>query len=160
MCDLQALYRPAATFIYFGARTRALVVSDKTNIVCHSDGIRPEWEDPANGQGGKWVASFARSQKSTLDRTWLYLILAVIGEQFRDSEEICGCVVSIRAQACRIAMWVRSADRNCVHVDWKPDQAHPRSSAEEARVHHTLGRDEEELVQVERHRGDLMSRIQ
>lgn len=77
-----------------------------------SDGIRPEWEDPANGQGGKWVASFARSQKSTLDRTWLYLILAVIGEQFRDSEEICGCVVSIRAQACRIAMWVRSADRN------------------------------------------------
>ncbi len=77
-----------------------------------SDGIRPEWEDPANGHGGKWVMSFTRAQKATLDRLWLYLILAVIGEQFRDSDEICGCVVSIRAQACRIAMWVRSSDKN------------------------------------------------
>jgi translation initiation factor 4E len=56
--------------------------------------------------------SFTRAQKATLDRLWLYLVLAVIGEQFRDSDEICGCVVSIRAQACRIAMWVRSSDKN------------------------------------------------
>jgi translation initiation factor 4E len=76
------------------------------------DGIRPEWEDPANDHGGKWVMSFTRTQKATLDRLWLYLVLAVIGEQFRDSHEICGCVVSIRAQACRIAMWVRSSEKN------------------------------------------------
>jgi translation initiation factor 4E len=36
--------------------------------------------------------------------------LACIGEDFADSDEICGCVVSLRKSYDRIALWIRISD--------------------------------------------------
>eukprot|EP00033_Pygsuia_biforma_P000140 GCRY01000176.1.p1 GENE.GCRY01000176.1~~GCRY01000176.1.p1 ORF type:complete len:219 (-),score=27.58 GCRY01000176.1:111-767(-) len=72
-------------------------------------GIKPMWEDDANRQGGKWIVSF-KNQAKFVDECWEYLLLALIGEMFEQSEEICGCVFSRRKAADRIALWNRQKD--------------------------------------------------
>jgi translation initiation factor 4E len=82
------------------------------------DGIVPQWEDPANVAGGKWLASI-KGQRPKLDKWWLWTILAVIGEGFESEdvsvpEEITGVVVSIRNKGDRLALWTRTADKDVV----------------------------------------------
>jgi translation initiation factor 4E len=70
-------------------------------------GIWPAWEDDQNKKGGKWVATFP-SNRQKLEDQWLYALLACIGETFDFSEQICGCVVSLRKQD-RISLWTKEA---------------------------------------------------
>jgi translation initiation factor 4E len=44
-----------------------------------------------------------------MDDAWLYTVLAVIGEEFTDGEEICGIVLSPRAKEIRLSIWTRTA---------------------------------------------------
>jgi len=77
-------------------------------------GIEPMWEDPVNENGGKWVISFTSKQrKEKLDNSWLYTLLACIGEAFGDEgeSEICGSVVSVRKAQDRIALWTKTASK-------------------------------------------------
>ncbi|KAL6774336.1 EIF4E [Auxenochlorella protothecoides x Auxenochlorella symbiontica] len=84
------------------------------------DGIEPKWEDPACANGGKWSFLIPRggspSAAQLLDTNWLHVILACIGEQFDDGEEICGGVVNVRAKQYRIALWTRTAANEAVQV--------------------------------------------
>ena len=57
------------------------------------DGIKPMWEDEANLHGGRWTLRVAKGYANKL---WEDLILAFIGEQFTDENEICGIIVSVR----------------------------------------------------------------
>lgn len=59
------------------------------------EGIKPMWEDEANKNGGRWTL---RVSKGFGNKLWEDLILAMIGEQFSDEDEICGIVISIRQQ--------------------------------------------------------------
>ena len=34
-------------------------------------GVQPMWEDPANVDGGKWIAQVLRAKKKELDNYWL-----------------------------------------------------------------------------------------
>jgi translation initiation factor 4E len=92
-------------------------------------GIEPKWEDAANAKGGKWVISFKKGQREALSDHWLHTVclasfylttqvLAVIGSYFDDSEEITGCVVSVRKNGDRIALWTRdaSSEASCIRV--------------------------------------------
>lgn len=63
---------------------------------------RPVWEDPMNKDGGKWII---RLRKGVADRLWEDLILALIGDQFDADDEVCGCVLSVRAQEDIISVW-------------------------------------------------------
>lgn len=65
------------------------------NYHLFKDGIMPAWEDPANENGGKWVLELPRTDNS-LNKVWMYTVLAMIGENFPESNEICGAVVSLR----------------------------------------------------------------
>jgi len=78
------------------------------NYHLFKDGIMPAWEDPANENGGKWVLELARTDNS-LNKVWMYTVLAMIGENFPDSNEICGAVVSLRPKKNRLALWTRTA---------------------------------------------------
>ncbi|EMC94137.1 hypothetical protein BAUCODRAFT_55557, partial [Baudoinia panamericana UAMH 10762] len=70
------------------------------------DGIRPVWEDEENKKGGKWTM---RLKKGVADRYWEDLLLALIGEQFAEaSEEVCGCVVSVRAGEDVFSIWTKN----------------------------------------------------
>jgi translation initiation factor 4E len=68
----------------------------------HAPCARPtaptEWEDPKNEHGGCWTASINKggNGKAQLDAWWLNGVLACIGEQFSDGDEICGLAVNIR----------------------------------------------------------------
>jgi len=76
------------------------------------DGIEPKWEDPANEKGGKWTA-IIQKQKGVLDRLWLWLMLACIGQVLEEEgmENICGAVVNVRRGQDKLCVWTRDADQ-------------------------------------------------
>lgn len=68
-------------------------------------GTRPIWEDEENKKGGKWIV---RLKKGVADRYWEDLVLAMVGDQFREaSEEVCGAVLSVRNGEDILSIWTR-----------------------------------------------------
>jgi len=88
---------------------------------CFKTGIEPKWEDPECANGGKW--SVTSSRKTNLDNMWLETLMALIGEQFDESEEICGVVASVRQRQDKLALWTKSASNEPVQMSigkkWK-----------------------------------------
>lgn len=80
-------------------------------------GIEPKWEDTANQMGGKWTFMVPKSTgKNVLDTLWLNTLLALIGEQFDDGDEVCGAVVNVRNKQDRISIWTRSSSNESVQL--------------------------------------------
>lgn len=73
------------------------------------EGIRPEWEDKSNAGGGSWTIELDGKMTAPLDKAWLYTCLAMIGEQFEDSDLICGVAVMKRQKRNRLQMWTKKA---------------------------------------------------
>eukprot|EP01024_Parvocaulis_polyphysoides_P069639 TRINITY_DN853_c0_g2_i1.p1 TRINITY_DN853_c0_g2~~TRINITY_DN853_c0_g2_i1.p1 ORF type:complete len:236 (-),score=44.32 TRINITY_DN853_c0_g2_i1:1633-2340(-) len=79
--------------------------------------IKPDWEEPINEEGGCWSLLVPKSPESKmlLDRWWMNMLMAVVGEQFDHSQEICGLCVHIRRgqdnmkNPDRVALWTRNA---------------------------------------------------
>ncbi|KAG0179331.1 eukaryotic translation initiation factor 4E [Apophysomyces sp. BC1034] len=87
------------------------LLDTNSNYHFFKKGVRPEWEDEANANGGKFGIQFPRNRTGEgINDYWLHLILSMIGEQFMFEHEICGAVVSVRKVFFRIALWVRTAD--------------------------------------------------
>ena len=43
-------------------------------------GVAPDWEDPANSAGGRWMLSFNTGEREALlDQRWLEVLLSVLG---------------------------------------------------------------------------------
>uniref|UniRef100_A0A2Y9D418 eIF-4F 25 kDa subunit n=1 Tax=Pediculus humanus subsp. corporis TaxID=121224 RepID=A0A2Y9D418_PEDHC len=76
-------------------------------------GIKPMWEDSANNQGGRWLISLEKKQRtSDLDKYWLETILCMIGEAFDShSDDICGSVVNIRFKNDKIGLWTANGQQ-------------------------------------------------
>lgn len=72
-------------------------------------GVRPAWEDKTNEKGGKWNILVMRNSSKT-DSSWLYSLLALIGEELDNDDEICGAVISLRRAQDKLAIWTKSAD--------------------------------------------------
>lgn len=80
-------------------------------------GITPAWEDQANARGGRWTFTLPLGNPALLDRSWTWLVLALIGEQLApelvtqeedDMDLVTGAVVTVRPGLHRLALWVRS----------------------------------------------------
>ena len=88
-------------------------VISNTDYLIFKKGIRPEWEDPANKYGGKWVVTLPIEDDmcEECDRAWLRLLLAVIGGQFAKDERdaINGMIFSIRDKHLRISLWCNNS---------------------------------------------------
>ena len=80
-----------------------------SNYHLFKQGIKPMWEDEANANGGKWVLTMKQNPE-LLDRCWIWLAMALIGEDLDDGDEICGAVVSLRSKVDRIQLWTRSKE--------------------------------------------------
>lgn len=90
--------------------TKSSELSFGSNFHFFKEGIRPEWEDSANENGGRWTCQMSRQQAlPTIDDLWLYSNLFCIGETSNAAEEICGVVVSARKMFFRLSLWTRSA---------------------------------------------------
>eukprot|EP00741_Cyanophora_paradoxa_P021781 tig00000241_g21024.t1 len=79
-----------------------------SNFHVFREHLMPAWE--AFPSGGCWIYSLKKKpdQKSELlDRLWEELLLATIGEQFEDCDEVCGIVLSIRTKEDKICVWNR-----------------------------------------------------
>jgi translation initiation factor 4E len=81
------------------------------NYHLFKSGIKPTWEDSSNAEGGKWAVRFTNREKGHVDYYWLNIAMAVIGETIDEGDEICGAVFSKRKGGDRIAIWIRSKDK-------------------------------------------------
>jgi translation initiation factor 4E len=80
-----------------------------SNYHFFKSGIKPMWEDPANANGGKWVLTM-KGNPTLLDRCWSWIVMALVGEELDEGDEVCGVVVSLRAKVDRIQVWTRSKE--------------------------------------------------
>ena len=84
-------------------------IISNTDYLLFKKGIRPEWEDPENKLGGKWVVTMPIEDdlEEDSERAWLNLILHLIAGQFpRDQLAVInGLVFSIRDKHMRISIW-------------------------------------------------------
>ncbi|KAK1318640.1 Eukaryotic translation initiation factor 4E-1 [Acorus calamus] len=90
------------------------------DFYCFKAKIEPKWEDPVCANGGKWTIACV---KGKVDTSWLYTLLAMIGEQFDHGDEICGAVVNVRQKQERISLWTKNAINEAAQVSigrqWK-----------------------------------------
>lgn len=79
------------------------------------DGIRPEWEDPENENGGEWSIR-KRLFPESLNQVWDNLILGLIGEDIDPVNEITGARIVHRTRKgqdfIRLELWLRTRDRD------------------------------------------------
>lgn len=84
-----------------------------TDYLLFKHGIKPEWEDPMNNKGGKWVVTIPieEDMEEECMQIWLQLILHMIGGHLEDVEDrkdkylINGAIFSIRDKHYRISLW-------------------------------------------------------
>lgn len=57
-----------------------------------------------------------KAARQLLDANWLHAILACIGEQFDDGDEVCGIVVNVRPRQDRISVWTKTAANEAAQV--------------------------------------------
>eukprot|EP00741_Cyanophora_paradoxa_P024845 tig00000310_g23986.t1 len=89
-----------------------------SNYHLFKEDVEPKWEDPNNGQGGKWTLIWPTKRRADLDQLWLDLVLSLIGEQFDDESQgqVNGAVVSIRKGQDKLAIWTRGCAENVVPI--------------------------------------------
>ncbi|WFD32748.1 hypothetical protein MSPP1_003799 [Malassezia sp. CBS 17886] len=103
-------------FDTFATLHRPSRLEKNANYHLFRDGIKPMWEDPANAQGGRWVltlrdrgqtAGSRAAHDALLDRSWMWLVLGLIGEHFDEDNDVTGAVCSLRGKGDRISLWLR-----------------------------------------------------
>lgn len=78
-------------------------------------GVNPDWDDPANCGGGRWVVRRERGQE--LDSAWLSLLYLLLGEHLGEQAQVMGVVASRRKKGDRVSVWVGDARRLGAVVD-------------------------------------------
>lgn len=103
----------------------------RANYYLFKEGIKPAWEDPANGKGGKWSIQLPRDKtRSKIDQIWLYTMLSAIGETLEqpfdsssnlngngsnDGDElITGVILAARPNFFRVAVWTTKSEETLV----------------------------------------------
>ncbi|KAI0462510.1 hypothetical protein LJB42_004004 [Komagataella kurtzmanii] len=98
----------------FNSIPKASDLPVKSDYHLFRDGIKPEWEDERNANGGKLTYQFAY-RKVDINELWSRGLLSVIGETIQDDDgetEVNGIVLSIRRAALKIALWTKSKDES------------------------------------------------
>ncbi|EEB08090.1 translation initiation factor eIF4E 4F complex subunit [Schizosaccharomyces japonicus yFS275] len=92
----------------FNNISKASMLPAKSDYSYFIKGIRPEWEDPQNMNGGKWAYQ-NRHRGSNVDELWLCTVLCAIGGTLDPTgREVTGVVCNMRKGFYRIAVWTRS----------------------------------------------------
>ena len=86
-----------------------------TDYFLFREGIMPAWEDDKNRNGGRFVLkgpslnNISASDKARLDKIWLWMVLALIGESLPNSELIHGLVFTPRTFGTKLSLWTRDS---------------------------------------------------
>jgi len=105
-CDTIDLFWQIMYAIPFPSKLKS---RNNSSYMFFRNGIQPTWEDKANQNGGMWriVIKKHEDRSKYLDTFWLELLMALVGEQFRYSMDITGCVVKRRQKEDRIELWTK-----------------------------------------------------
>merc|ERR1712107_502681 len=78
------------------------------------EGIFPDWEDPRNQDGGRWIISLDKKFKQELlDTYWLEIIFFLIGEHAdQHAHQVNGAVVNVRGRTDKLAVWLADASQS------------------------------------------------
>ncbi|GMM28356.1 translation initiation factor eIF4E [Martiniozyma asiatica (nom. inval.)] len=83
----------------------------KSDYHLFRNGIKPEWEDEQNANGGKWNFKF-NMKFDGINDVWTRALLSVIGETIEDDEnEVNGIVFNVRRGTWRIGLWTRTCNK-------------------------------------------------
>lgn len=84
-----------------------------TDYSMFKEGIYPDWEDKRNTNGGRWMINLDRRHRAEfLDTYWLETLFFLIGENADQyAYQVNGAVVSVRAKADRLAIWLADASQ-------------------------------------------------
>merc|ERR1719430_2506648 len=66
-------------------------------------GVKPDWDDPANSSGGRWVVRRERGHE--LDSAWLSLLYLLLGDHLEEQAQVRGVVASRRKKGDRVSVW-------------------------------------------------------
>ena len=101
------------------------------------EGIKPMWEDPGNKAGGRWLVSLDKKQRlQALDKFWLNMMMALIGENFGTEnykagdapkvnknvgELVNGAVLNVRPRMDKIGLWLKTTgpEGDVMHIGWR-----------------------------------------
>lgn len=77
------------------------------------EGIFPDWEDPRNAPGGRWMVNVDRKQRAEyLDTYWLEILFFLIGEHAdQHAHQVNGAVVNVRGKGDKLAVWLADASQ-------------------------------------------------
>eukprot|EP01041_Mallomonas_annulata_P006709 gene6709-13597_t len=102
-------FNPSAYF----AAAHAFEVDGINAISVFKEGIRPEWEDPANLFGAELVCRTSLDP-GLLDLYWEIIVLALIGESIDSNDSVCGCRLVDKTNKgnimFKIEIWLRTQD--------------------------------------------------
>ena len=97
------------------------LLPSNTDFFIFKDYIKPQWEDPKNVKGGRWIYDIAwDKQKHNFislytETVWLNLILSLIGNHFDETEFFIAVIVmSIRHFNNKISIWVIGNDDDVI----------------------------------------------
>merc|ERR1712093_41838 len=92
---------------------------DGVDLYCFVDGIEPKWEDPMCMRGGEWRYQADRKNNGDaqfVNMIWLFAVLACIGEQFNQGENICGIAVNLRKSSAKFFLWTKNASNEALQM--------------------------------------------
>ncbi|EPY52756.1 translation initiation factor eIF4E [Schizosaccharomyces cryophilus OY26] len=90
----------------------------KSDYSFFREGVRPEWEDIHNKNGGKWAFQNKGRGGNALDEMWLTTVLSAIGETLDPTgEEVMGVVVNMRKGFYRLAVWTKTCTNREILLD-------------------------------------------
>jgi len=77
------------------------------------EGIFPDWEDPRNQAGGRWLINLDKRQRAEcLDTYWLEILFFLIGEHAdQHAHQVNGAVVNVRGKGDKLAVWLADASQ-------------------------------------------------
>lgn len=97
-----------------------LNVKNRETLHFFRQGIEPDWEAPGNANGGMWRAEFVYEKGDSINdknriweqrngihmnKMWVELLMALVGEMFYESSRITGCIFQRRQAEDRIQLW-------------------------------------------------------
>lgn len=78
--------------------------------------IKPEWEDPKNHHGGKWVISLVPEElgPDVITKFWGRIMFSIIGNNFINNENVNGFYISFKKHFFKLQVWTNTTDKDVV----------------------------------------------
>ena len=77
-----------------------------THLHIFQKGIRPVWEDASLVEGCQLEI---KSEKHQTSKFWEDLLLAMLGEQFSESDFIAGMIMKLKPQWDKVSIWLKDS---------------------------------------------------